>query len=1025
MTSLQEEHLNRLRYEALGKRSAQPSIPGNVDFEEQPKKRGRPKAAPPSKRSSVSIEEQPKKRGRPKAAPPSKRSSVSKSGPKKRRQGARKAQANPPAMQTEASTADAIPESTTSTGLLMLEPPPTQMPESTSVPEWTWRWGEPWTKEQLSKARLNCLRKFKLLGIIKEQLSKLNALERFEESIFWHFLRFDLNAYHNGKVLLALLSREVTVSGAAECERWYRFGGRNNRFGKVEYAAITGLRFGASDFNTDSSDHLPYENGVYRLHFDGTAVYGDHLLEKFEECFFTEPEEAVKVALVLFAHFFFFAADDRTTIPLWLWTLVEMEEQYADFPWGSYTFQRLSHYLTAIHPPNPDKSDYQPNIYAYLMPLQLWAYETIPIFVQEGGMKTGDNGIPRAVRWKCPKNNWNRINELDRDDLMITTMEVTEEEMAAPYMRAIEIQISEGVQYIHRETWISSCHPLEKSAVTVQPKGRSKKRPSKSSKCKGDPTPGEGEGSGERVGTAHGVGTSGDVGSRGAVGDGATDEPSPSVLESMNRAVSSAVSHALPGALREALNVTLPVLLPALVERAIQSVLPGILSDAVRGAVDLAIPGAVEQAVELFRRHEDKGFPDVDERAGERTDPFIREEGPTENVQDKAIPDVDEQEYEGTDPFIHEEPAGNFLGSKTPLWDPRNGFLGQGTVSGIQETVSWDKKQFLGKKPASKKQFVGEIFNYRVDGDKELTENVGNVGLVTPKEPRPKRLKLITRFRMTPFVDCMDENRRKGVKAMFTKWKRQVNANRRDVGFNPKFYVGPDYFMEIEKPRTHLSTAHINAYLAVLWRRLESGVRLRPGVSLETLNIQDSSFYMHLVKAWNTLHPPGVECVSVHYLEWDVPMILIEYVNGALPRWGQPWSTVSNVVLVCNVEQHWVVCLLRIDAWEITLFDSLPSPDRVRQLEPLSRLIPYVIAKGGYFDAKSVAPRFDRMPVVPCPTDDELVQGDVHSCGVFACMYIERMIAHDFPQSSSMSAVQEYRQKIALEIFAHTDEVTS
>ncbi|KAL3636857.1 hypothetical protein CASFOL_019156 [Castilleja foliolosa] len=896
MTSLQEEHLNQLRYEALGKRPAQPSIPGNVDFEEQPKKRGRPKAAPPSKRSSVSKFGPVEVEG----------------GNKKRRQGARKAQANPPAMQTEASTADAIPESTTSTGLLMLEPPPTQMPESTSVPEWTWRWGEPWTKEQLSKARLNCLKKFKLLGIIKEQLSKLNALERFEESVFGHFLRFDLNAYHNGKVLLALLGREVTVSGAAECERWYRFGGRNNRFGKVEYAAITGLRFGASDFNPDSSDHLPYKNGVYRLHFDGTAVYGDHLLEKFEE--------------------------------------FEMEKQFADFPWGSYTFQRLSHYLTAIHPPNPDKSDYQPNIYAYLMPLQLWAYETIPIFAQEGGMKTGDNGIPRAVRWKCPKNNWNRINELDRDDLMITTMEVTEEEMAAPYMRAIEIQISEGVQYIHRETWISSCHPLEKSAVTVQPKV---------------------------VSVWARLTVSALLGMWAAVGLLAMGPR----MSPHHRAVSSAVSHALSGALREVLNVTLPVLLPALVERAIQSVFPGILSDAVRRAVDLAIPGAVEQAVELFRRHEDKGFPDVNERAGERTDPFIREETagvnddeePTENVQDKAIPDVDEQEYEGTDPFIHEEPAGKrLLGTKNSFWDPRhgfwdprNGFFGQVTVSGIQETVSWDKKQFLGKKPASKKQFV--------DGDKELTENVGNVGLVTPKEPRPKLLKLISRFRMTPFVDCMDENRRKGVKAMFTKWKRQVNANRRDVGFNPKFYVGPDYFMEIEKTRTHLSTAHINAYLVVLWRRLERGVRLRPGVSLETLNIQDSSFYMHLVKAWNTLHPPGVECVSVHYPEWDVPTILIEYVNGALPRWGQPWSTVSNVVLVCNVEHYWVVCLLRIDDWEIALFDSMTSPDRVRQLEPLSRLIPYVIAKAGYFDAKSIAPRFDRMPVVPIEKDDQLV----------------------------------------------------
>ncbi|KAL3648175.1 hypothetical protein CASFOL_007599 [Castilleja foliolosa] len=43
----------------------------------------------------------------------------------------------------------------------------------------------------------------------------------------------------------------------------------------------------------------------------------------------------------------------------------------------------------------------------------------------------------------------------------------------------------------------------------------------------------------------------------------------------------------------------------------------------------------------------------------------------------------------------------------------------------------------------------------------------------------------------------------------------------------------------------------------------------------------------------------------------------------------------------------------------------------------------------------------------------------------FACMYIERMIACDFLQSSSMSNVEEYRRKIALEIFAHSDEVTS
>ncbi|KAL3639431.1 hypothetical protein CASFOL_017338 [Castilleja foliolosa] len=816
MTSLQEEHLNWLRYEA-GKRPAQPSIPAHVEVEEQPKKRGRPtvrkaRAAPPTRRTSVST-----------SGPLCEEPVEVEAGKKKRRKGARKAQANPPARQTSTSTADAIPESTTSTGFLMLEPPPTLMPESTSVPEWTWRWGEPCSW----KGRVNCLRKFKLLGTIKEQLSKLNALERFENSIFGHFFRFDKDAYHNGKVLLAFFGREVDVSGAAELERWYRFGGRNNRFGKVEYCQITRLRFGASNFNPDSNDHLPSENGVYRQHFDGTAVYRDPLLEKFEEGFFTEPEEAVKVTLVLFAHFFFIAADGRTTIALWLWTLVEKEELFADFPLGSYTFQRLSHYLTqAIHPPKLDKADYQPNVYAYLMPLQLWAYETIPMFAEEGGKKSGDSGIPRGVRWKCPKNNWNRVHELDRDDLVITPMTLTEEEMVAPYMRENEMKISEGVQYIHR----------------------------------------------------------------------ATDDPSPSVLESMNRAVSSAVSHALPGALREALDLTLPVLLPAIVERAIESVLPGMLSDAVRTNEDI--------------------------------------KGPTPSFMKNPL-------------------------RKRPTRRPVEN----------QPVVVQDR-----------------VICYTVHGD---TENVGNVGLVTPKEPRLKRLKTKSRFKFSPFIVCLDDDRRKRLKAKFGKWRRQENAKEIDVGINPKYFVGPEYFAEIEKARTHLSTT-------------------------------DSSFYGHLVKAWNTLHPPDVECATVDYAQWDVPTILIKYVEGSLPRWGQPC-----VVLVCNVEQHWVVCLLRIDAWEITLLDSLPSPDRVRQLEPLSRLIPYVIAKGGYFDAKSVAPRFDRMPVVPCRTDDELVQGDVHSCGVFACMYIERMIARDFPQSSSMSDVEEYRQKIALEIFAHTDEVTS
>ncbi|KAL3644323.1 hypothetical protein CASFOL_012255 [Castilleja foliolosa] len=143
MASLQEEHLNRLRYEAAtgGKRPAQPSIPGHVEVEEKPKKRSRmtvrkARAAPPTRRTSVST-----------SGPLCESLWRLKLGRRKVERGRGRPKLNPPARKSSTSTADIIPEnlhrdpqqgdtgSTTSTGFLMLEPPQTQMPESTSVSE--------------------------------------------------------------------------------------------------------------------------------------------------------------------------------------------------------------------------------------------------------------------------------------------------------------------------------------------------------------------------------------------------------------------------------------------------------------------------------------------------------------------------------------------------------------------------------------------------------------------------------------------------------------------------------------------------------------------------------------------------------------------------------------------------------------------------------------------------------------------------------------------------------------------------
>ncbi|CAA0837727.1 Unknown protein [Striga hermonthica] len=189
--------------------------------------------------------------------------------------------------------------------------------------------------------------------------------------------RFDAQAYYNGKLLLALFGREVIVDGAREKEHWYRIGGKNYKFGKVEFCQITGLKFGGSSFIPDEHESIPPpENGVYRHHYYGKSVVDAHLLNDFKNGSFAEyPDDALKVAHILVVHYFFFAPDPSSTVPLWLWSLVDEPEMFRMFPWGAYVFQRLHHYLDDVICAPEDGSDVQFNIHAYLMPLQKQATE--------------------------------------------------------------------------------------------------------------------------------------------------------------------------------------------------------------------------------------------------------------------------------------------------------------------------------------------------------------------------------------------------------------------------------------------------------------------------------------------------------------------------------------------------------------------------------------------------------------------------------------------------------------------------
>ncbi|CAA0830043.1 Unknown protein [Striga hermonthica] len=291
---------------------------------------------------------------------------------------------------------------------------------------WSWRWGKACTWS----GKINCQTKPKVIGYIKNQLGACGRLREFEESCFGHFLRFDGQAYYSGRLLLALLGREVFLRDAREKERRFLIRGNNYKFGKVEFCQISGLMFGGSEFIPEDNESLPAIDGIYRRHYDGKSVIGGDLLRDFTNGHFqNNPDDALKAAMILIVHFFLFAPDPRSAVPLWLWTLVENSDMFGKFPWGTFSFQRLYHCLDGISAPD-EGCDVQLNIHGFLMPFQI---QCVPM---------------------C----------------------LTDAERNAPYMANVELDLSLGLQYIHHDSWKSCCEPLGDASSSSRHTLATKKR---------------------------------------------------------------------------------------------------------------------------------------------------------------------------------------------------------------------------------------------------------------------------------------------------------------------------------------------------------------------------------------------------------------------------------------------------------------------------------------------------------------------------------------------------------------------
>ncbi|KAL6578465.1 hypothetical protein OROMI_010793 [Orobanche minor] len=227
-----------------------------------------------------------------------------------------------------------------------------------------------------------------------------------KKSAFKHYMKLPDTVTRSGKALHFMISRQVTPKPELDqTALWFKVQGRVLRFSRVEFALITGLKFGPAKINPYMLREKVSGNSVYARLLGGKAISPADLRTQFINKQFkvnkvlvkgTE-NEYLKVAKVLMASMFVVGLDtNKTKIPTWMWVLVEDDEAWEQFPWGSMAYQFLIGQINAVKKDAPGPYHLKGNTIAFLA----WIYEVIPSYGLKIGGRVEQERRPRMLRYR-------------------------------------------------------------------------------------------------------------------------------------------------------------------------------------------------------------------------------------------------------------------------------------------------------------------------------------------------------------------------------------------------------------------------------------------------------------------------------------------------------------------------------------------------------------------------------------------------------------------------------------------------
>ncbi|KAL6559044.1 hypothetical protein OROHE_006413 [Orobanche hederae] len=827
--------------------------------------------------------------------------------------------------------------------------------------------------------------------------------------------------------------------------------GKVLRFSRMEFVLISGLKFGPAKTNPYMmNDKIPADS-VYARLLDSIPILPVNLRAKFIDKKFkvnkveVKGSEAdyVKLAKVLMASMYVVGLDpNKTKIPNWMWALVEDDEAWEQFPWGSLSYQFLIGQINAVKKFIPGPYHLKGNTVAFLA----WIYEVIPSIGLKFGRRMDQEKRPRMLRYRY--STASDFLEYPSKEL-ISALEPSDRELNTDYWKSLE-------------------EDPEKLPFAFQFDANHSKKKRKRN---------EDEDEEEVVPVGGGASTS-TVNAQLLPPNLLVGPDREALIKEIGDYVGEIAAKRARMEVEALLRIHEEKLVGAVGEYVVRR-----LSEMERTPAD--VPQAIERQAWTSPRRAWRRRLRVGQMQTVLPFPPLRRSAAGQEMTkfDTMLDPSDTQINAIYDDLVYlakvTPPAQGILPGAVPaagaMQQPTFGkATGQEMLdpSDTQMNAIYDELVCLGKvtppvqcipqgaigprealeQPTTDKMIVmndditppaQSIIPCAVGSSRHAPIMVAQLktptALAIPKvvlNVRPIRRRFPAAAIRSPFLH---DDIRGG--DTFHHYLRLEDGGVRNVG---QPCGDKTFFEEIETPDKQLHIEHIESYVAILSTRPDlAGLK-----DVHTNIALASSYFMETVEeVFDVLHR-GMRQEFQRYdhklfdptIEEEIPVEEMDklclFAEAVQPNWGEnmkQWIECDKVVTICNYNDHWGIVLLDLKRQKIWLYDSMAWKfdyhhicNRRDVFLPMMRIVPQILKRIGYFDRHRVkSPQLAQWELCfPSPKKNSFNQIDSANCGLYALKYVEQLISKT-KMPKSLKTDRElilYRDHIARSIYAHSTE---